>query len=306
MTKIGYIGLGIMGRPMAENLLKAGHNVVVWNRTAEKAEPVLDAGAEWADSPADVAASSGIVCVNVTATADVEHVLFGDRGIVAGNPGDTADMTVIDHSTIDPGATRRFAERLAEQEIQMLDAPVSGGDTGAKAGTLSVMVGGKREAFDRCEAVLDVNGGRVTYCGASGSGQATKACNQVLCAGNLVAVCEALALAAREGLDLGTTIEVTGAGAGGSWQLENLGPKIADGDMNPGFMIELLNKDLAIVAEAARRHGLTLPEAETAAGLFRAASSNGLGREGTQAVSRIIEMLGGFQFAEFDSGQKGA
>lgn len=298
MTRIGYIGLGIMGRPMAENLLKAGYEMVVWNRTAEKARPVLEAGARWAESPAEVAAASGVVCVNVTATADVEAVLFGERGIVAGNPGDTAELTVIDHSTIDPGATRDFAARLGEHEIAMLDAPVSGGDTGAKAGTLSIMVGGRAEVFERWEAVLAVNGGRVTYCGPSGTGQATKACNQVLCAGNLVAVCEALALADREGLDLGTTIEVTGAGAGGSWQLTNLGPKIAEGDMAPGFMIELLNKDLSIVAEAARRHGLTLPEAETAAGLFRAAAANGLAGEGTQAVSRVIEMLGGFRFGD--------
>lgn len=303
MSRIGYIGLGIMGRPMTENLLKAGYEVVVWNRTASKAEPLLEAGATWADSPAEVAAASGVVCINVTATVDVEAVLFGSRGIVEGNPGDTADMTVIDHSTIDPGATRDFAERLAEQEIDLLDAPVSGGDTGARAGTLSIMVGGKQAVFDRCKAMLDVNGGRVTYCGPSGSGQATKACNQVLCAGNLLAVCEALALAQREGLDLDTTIEVTSAGAAGSWQLANLGPKIAAGDMEPGFMIDLINKDLGIVTDAARRHGLALPELDTAAALFRAAASNGYGREGTQAISRVIELLGGFSFGQSGEGE---
>lgn len=298
MKRIGYVGLGIMGAPMAKNLARAGFEVVVWNRTASKADPVLDAGARWVESPAEVAAATEAVCVNVTATADVEAVIFGEEGLLAGNPGDTAGMTIIDHSTIDPGATRGFAERLLDEEIDLLDAPVSGGDSGARAGTLSIMVGGRREAYDRCLPILEVNGGRVTHCGPSGAGQATKACNQVLCAGNLLATCEALGLAKREGLDLGTTIEVTGAGAGASWQLSNLGPKIAAGDTAPGFMIDLLNKDLSIVADAARRHGLAMPGQDTAAGLFRAAAANGLGREGTQALCRIVEWLGGFRYAD--------
>ncbi len=297
MRKIGYIGLGIMGQPMASNLIEAGFELLVWNRTESKARPLLDRGATWCDTPAEVAVHSEAVCVNVTDTPDVERVIFGRGGIVEGNPGDTAGMVVIDHSTIDPGATRDFAQRLAEQEIDLLDAPVSGGDTGARAGTLSIMCGGKREVFDRCRGVLDAVGGTVTYCGPSGAGQATKSCNQVLCALNLLAACEALALARREGLDLATTIEVTRAGAAGSWQLANLGPKIAAGDDAPGFMIDLINKDLNIVAEAVRRHGLVLPGADIASAVFRAAGHEH-GRAGTQAIGRILERLGHFTYTD--------
>jgi len=298
MKHIGYIGLGIMGGPMAANLIDAGFELHVWNRTPSKADPLIEKGAKWCETPAEVAAHSNIVCVNVTDTPDVEAVIFGKNGIVAGNPGDTAGLIVIDHSTIDPGATRDFAERLSEYEIDLLDAPVSGGDTGAKAGTLSVMVGGKREVFDQCEDLFDAVGKTITYCGPSGAGQATKACNQILCALNLWATCEALALAKSQGLDLRTMIDVTSAGAGGSWQLANLGAKIADGDHAPGFMIDLINKDLSIVADSARRANLPLPGAELVAGLFRGASKHGHGRDGTQAIATMLERLGNFRYAD--------
>jgi len=297
MKRIGYIGLGIMGAPMAGNLLDAGYELVVWNRTRKKADPLIERGATWADNPAAVAKQAEVICVNVTDTSDVEHVIFGDHGIVAGNPGDTAGLVIIDHSTIDPGATRDFAARLKPYDIALLDAPVSGGDTGAKAGTLSVMVGGDRAVFDRCKPLLEVVGKTITHCGPNGAGQATKACNQVLCAVNLLATCEALALAKREGLDLHTTIDVTRAGAGGSWQLANLGPKIAEADMAPGFMIDLLNKDLNIVEQAARDHRLPLPAADLARALFRAAANQGEGRAGTQAISRVVQNLGGFEYS---------
>lgn len=298
MNRIGYIGLGIMGRPMAENLIDAGFELFVWNRTAEKAEALGEKGATVCESPAEVAVRSSKVCINVTATADVEEVIFGKQGIVAGNPGDTAGLVVIDHSTIDPAATRAFAARLGEYEIDLLDAPVSGGDTGAKAGTLSIMVGGKREVFDQCRSLFEAVGKTITWCGPSGAGQATKACNQVLCAVNLLGACEALALAKREGLDLATTIDVTSAGAGGSWQLANLGPRIASGDLDPGFMVELIAKDLGIVAEAAARHALPLPGATLATSLFHAAQANGHGRDGTQALSAVLERLGGFEYKD--------
>jgi len=297
MKKIGYIGLGIMGRPMAANIAAGGFELYVWNRTESKAEALTGEGATWCASPAAVAVHSEAVCINVTNTPDVEEVIFGKGGIVEGNPGDTAGLVVIDNSTIAPDATRRFAERLGEYEIDLLDAPVSGGDTGAKAGTLSIMCGGKREAFDRCKPVLEAMGKTITYCGPSGAGQATKSCNQILCALNLLATCEALALAKREGLDLDTTVEVTSAGAAGSWQLANLGPKIAAGDDEPGFMVDLINKDLDIVAEAYRRHGLVLPGTDLASGMFRAAGHD-FGAKGTQAVARIVERLGAFRYAE--------
>lgn len=296
MKRIGYIGLGIMGAPMAANLIKAGFELVVWNRTPQKAQPLVDAGATAAASPAELAATVEAVCINVTATDDVEQVIFGSGGIVEGNPGDTADLLVIDHSTIDPGATRDFAERLDAFGVHLLDAPVSGGDVGAHKGTLSIMVGGRREAFDRARPLFEAVGQTITHCGPSGAGQATKACNQVLVTSALLGVCEALALAKAEGLDLDTVIKVTTGGAASSWQLANLGPRIAQRDFDPGFMIDLVNKDLGIAGQVARAHGLPLPGATLVAELFRAAAANGHGRDGTQALAAVIEQLGGFRF----------
>ena len=293
MKRIGYIGLGIMGSAMAANLLKAGFELTVWNRTRSRAKSLLDAGARWAQNPAELAAAVEVVCINVTDTADVEQVIFGPRGVVEGNPGDIADMVIIDHSTISPAATRDFAARLAPQGIHLLDAPVSGGDTGARNGTLSIMVGGERDVFERCLPVLQAVGKAITHVGPSGLGQACKACNQILCAVNLLGVCEALALARKEGLDLEKMLAVTTAGAGGSWSLANLGPQIAGADMRPGFMIDLLNKDLKIVRRESEGLDLPLPATGLAAELFRAAAALGHGHDGTQAVSRVYEQLSG-------------
>ena len=296
MKRIGYIGLGIMGRPMAENLIDAGFELTVWNRTRSKADPLLERGASWADGPAALAAQVEALCINVTDTPDVEDVLFGEGGVIEADAADTDGLFIIDHSTISPAATRGFAERLAERNITLLDAPVSGGDKGAKAGTLSVMIGGPEEAFERCRPIFDAVGGNgegaITHVGPAGDGQACKACNQVLCAVNLVAVCEAMGLAAAEGLDLGKMLNVTTAGAGGSWALENLGPQIAAGDMSPGFMIDLINKDLGIVHDEAANQQLPMPGTHLAAELLRSAAAHGHGRDGTQALSRVFEMLG--------------
>ncbi len=297
MKRIGYVGLGIMGEAMAGNLVKAGFDVTVWNRTESKASRLREHGARWAGSPAEVAEVVEAVCINVTDTPDVEDVIFGRDGILKGNPGDTAELVIIDNSTINPEATRDFAGRLASDGIELLDAPVSGGDVGAMAGTLSVMVGGKEEVFDRCKSVFEAVGKTITYCGPSGAGQATKACNQILCALNLLGTCEAMALAVREGLNLEKMLSVTTAGAGGSWSLANLGPQIATGDMNPGFMVELLNKDLNIVHDEAKSLGLPLPGTHLVADFLRSLETAGFGREGTQALSRVIENLGGFRYA---------
>lgn len=298
MKQIGYIGLGIMGAPMARNLIEAGYSLTVWNRTASKAQPLLDAGAQWADSPAEVAEKVQAVCVNVTDTPDVEQVIFGKNGVLAGNPGDTAEFTIIDHSTISPAATREFAEKLTDHGVDMLDAPVSGGDTGAINGTLSIMVGGEQAVFDRCKPIFETVGKSIMLMGPNGAGQATKACNQILCAMNLLAACEAMALARSEELDVARMIKATSAGAGGSWQLANLGPKIAEGDMAPGFMVDLLMKDLGIVQGEAKRLNLPMLGTDTATNLFRAVQRAGFGREGTQALSRAIEMLSGLKYRD--------
>lgn len=295
--RIGYVGLGIMGAAMASNLLKAGYHLKVWNRSRDKMEPLIEQGAVAGASPADVASSVEIICINVTDTPDVEEVIFGDAGIVQEIRSlEDSSLIIVDHSTISPQATREMAARLKPQNISLLDAPVSGGDIGAKNGTLSIMVGGSEAAFGKVRPMLEAVGKSITYMGPSGSGQATKACNQILCALNLLGTCEAMALAVKEGLDLKKMIEVTSAGAGGSWSLANLGPQIAENDMNPGFMIDLLNKDLGIVQQESEALKLPLEGTHLVTALLQIAASQGFGGNGTQALSKVIESKGGFQY----------
>ena len=289
---LGYVGLGIMGGAMAANLLKAGYAVRVWNRTPGKMEPLVEAGAVACASPAEVAAKASVVFVNVTDTADVEQVLFAVAGIAAG-ADEKRGLIVVDHSTISPVATQRFAERLEPYGITLLDAPVSGGDTGAKAGTLSIMVGGPPEVFEEVLPVLEVVGGTITHVGDVGAGQVCKACNQVAVLGALLGTAEAIALSRQLGLDPEKMLEVVSQGAGSSWQLANLGPRIIAGDFAPGFFVDYLLKDLAIVQDAARHAGQPLPIAALGEQLLRAASARGDGRAGTQAVARVIDAMGG-------------
>jgi len=286
---IGFIGLGIMGQPMAGHLLAAGYPLFVHSRTRSKAEPLLARGATWCDSPADVGRHCAILITMVTDTPDVETVLFGPQGAAESLP---RGAIVIDMSTISPAGTRALAARLAERGITLLDAPVTGGDVGARNATLTIMVGGDAGAFQRVRPVLEKLGRRIAHVGPSGSGQMLKACNQVLCAVNMIAVCEALLLARRSGLDVNLTIETLASGAGGSWALRNLGPRIAAGDLNPGFMIRLIQKDLRIVQAAAEALHLPLPGTALAQQLFRAVEAEpGGGRLGTQAMIRAFEKL---------------
>lgn len=292
--KLGYIGLGIMGLPMARNLMDAGYELVVWNRTATKAAPLAERGATLADSPADLAASGvDVIFLNVTDTPDVEAILFGEQGLAGAAPAGTI---IVDHSTISPDATRDFAKRLAEQGVDFVDAPVSGGDVGAQAGTLSIMVGGRSDAVDRVMPMLEVVGKNIVDLGEPGLGQVCKACNQVAGMVTLLGVCEALALAKQSGLSMDKMIQVVGGGAAGSWQLTNLAPKIAAGDHEPGFMIDLVNKDLKIALEAAQRLGLPLEATTHVADLFKQVAEQGGGRLGTQAVAKALENAGGFTF----------
>ena len=294
IRRVGYVGMGIMGAAMARNVLKAGFELTIWNRTASKCRPLADEGATVAESPADMAASGpDVICTNVTDTPDVEQVIFGDGGIA---DRAKAGLIVVDNSTISPKATQRLASRLAEQKVDLLDAPVSGGDVGAQKGTLSIMVGGPNTVFQRCLTVLEAMGKSIVHVGPAGMGQTCKACNQICVTLTLLGVCEALALARRSGLDLAKMIQVVSGGAAGSWQLENLGPKIAEADHNPGFMIDLVLKDLALVAESARQ--LKLPLTGTALGesYFRAIQADDGGRLGTQAMAKAIEKLGNFNF----------
>ena len=230
-------------------------------------------------------------------TPDVERVLFGDDGIASSAAEKINGLIVVDHSTICPVATRRFAERLADSGVALVDAPVSGGDVGAREGTLSIMCGGDREPFQRVRPLLEVVGKSVTHLGPAGSGQACKACNQIAGAAALAGACEALALAKANGLDLRQVVDVVSAGAAGSWQLANLGPKIAAGDHAPGFMVDLMLKDLRLVAGAADENGLRLPVSSLVETLLRATSEAGDGSQGTQALASEYERLGDFSFA---------
>ncbi len=288
---LGFIGAGIMGRPMAGHLLRAGHPLFVFTRTREKARPLLDAGAIWCQTPASVASQASLLLTIVTDTPDVEQVLFGENGAAAAlRPGSCA----VDLSTIAPAAARSAAERLAAQQVEFLDAPVTGGEVGAQNAALTIMVGGTQAAFERARPVLAVLGKRIVHVGPSGSGQALKACNQVLCAVNMMGVCEALLLAERSGLDLGNAIETLSSGAGGSWAWSTLGAKIAAGDLDPAFMIKLIQKDLRIVQTAAQNAKLPIPATALAQQLFRAVEATpGGGELGTQAMIQAYRALAG-------------
>ena len=294
IKSVGYAGMGIMGAAMAKNLLKAGFDLTVWNRTASKCRDLTDQGAKVAESPAAMAKEGlDAICTNVTDTPDVDEVLFGRNGIATAA---RSGLIVIDNSTISPVTTQRFAKQLGAKGVDLLDAPVSGGDVGARQGTLSIMVGGPEAAFQRALPLFEAMGKTISHVGGSGSGQVCKACNQICVTLNLLGVCEALALARASGLDLAKMIQIVSGGAAGSWQLANLGPKVAAGDHAPGFMIDLVLKDLALVAESARQ--LKLPLTGTALGesYFRAIQADDGGRLGTQAMAKAIEKLGNFNF----------
>jgi 3-hydroxyisobutyrate dehydrogenase len=241
----------------------------------------------------DVATNSDVVITIVTDTPDAERVILGENGVIlGGRPG----QVVIDMSTISPEATRRMADELKKKEMTMLDAPVTGGEIGAINGTLTIMVGGDRKTFEETLPILQAMGKKVIFAGPSGAGQTIKLCNQVLCAVNQVAVSEAVMLAAKAGADLSTMLEVTTSGAGGSWALENLGRKVVAGDLKPAFMIRLMQKDLALVMELARKVDLPLPGTVLANQLLRAVEAEAGGKElGTQAMIKAYERLASFK-----------
>ena len=283
---IAFIGLGIMGLPMAGHLLAAGHRLTVHTRTKSKAQLLLDRGASWAVTPAEAARSADVVFTCLPDTPDVEAVLLGHDGVLAAA---RAGLVVVDHSTISPSATRSMAAALAGRGAALLDAPVSGGDVGARNAALSIMVGGDEAAFARVRPLLAHTGKTITHCGPSGSGQLTKLVNQVLVTITNLAVCEALTFAKASGLDLTNTIAAVGGGAAGSWQLTNLGPRMAAGDFAPGFMIKLQQKDLRLVEEAMREVGTDLPALQLVKRLFDQAGEEGRGDEGTQALFAVVE-----------------
>src|SRR6516162_859862 len=283
---IGFLGLGIMGLSMAKRLLEAGHKVTVHNRTASKAAPLVALGATQAATPREAAKGSEIVIAIVTDSPDVEAVLLGKDGAVHGAE---KNALFIDMSTIAPETARKVGRALREKGVAFLDAPVTGGDIGAREGTLSILVGGERSDLERAREVFTIMGKRITHCGPQGAGQTVKACNQILCALNMMGICEALSLARLNGIDQTLVVEALSAGAGGSWALEKLGSRVAKGDFNPGFMVDLIQKDLRIVQDAARRVGLPVEGTALAQRLFGDNQARGEGRLGTQAMYKALE-----------------
>jgi 3-hydroxyisobutyrate dehydrogenase len=289
---VGVVGTGIMGAPMARNLAKAGFSVIAYNRTRARAEALAADGVRVADSIAQVGREASVVITMVPDTPDVLGVVEGPGGLAESM---ARGSLLIDMSTISPAETRALATRMAHRGIAMLDAPVSGGSWGAQQGTLAIMVGGSPDAFRRAKPVFEAMGKTITHLGPSGAGQTTKLVNQILVAGTCSAVAEALVFAAANGADLLKTIEAVAGGAAGSWQLSNLGPRMAKGDFAPGFMVRLQQKDLRLVSEAAQEAHVPLLVANVARQYYTALEAGGLGEEGTQAIIKAVEKLAGVE-----------
>jgi 3-hydroxyisobutyrate dehydrogenase len=295
LKRIGFIGLGIMGGAMSVNLLKAGFPLTVWNRTPEKMRPLLEAGAKPVKSPKEVAERSDIVIDMVTDSKDVEEVLLGKEGVIHGaRPG----TIVVDMSTISPIVTKEIAKKLGEKGIRMLDAPVSGGDIGARNATLSIMVGGDAETYEECLPVFQAMGKTITYIGGHGDGQVCKAVNQILVGVNVLGVAEALMFAHKAGVDMDKVLAAVSGGAAGSWQLANNGPKMLKGDYAPGFKVKDYIKDLRIIMETAAETKTPLVETAVVQQMFRNLDAEGLRDKGTQAVIVAVEKLAGRKLAK--------
>lgn len=289
---IAFIGMGIMGKPMAINLKKAGHTVYVHGRRPESMEEPARAGCVPCPSSADAASRAEIIIIMVSDTPDVEQVIFGDTGVIHGaRPG----SVVVDMSTISPTATRRFAAELAQQQIDMLDAPVSGGEIGAIQGTLSIMVGGKPEVFQRVKPVFEAMGKNIVHVGDHGAGQVAKACNQIVVAVTIEAVAEALLFARKNGVDPAKVREALMGGFAGSRILEVHGKRMLDNDYKPGFKTRLHQKDMNIVMQTARELGLALPGAALVMQHLNALMGTGGAELDSAAVMKIVERASGME-----------
>jgi len=283
---IGFVGIGVMGRSMAGHLLTAGYPVHVFNRTKEKAQALLDRGAVWQGSAGDVAAVVDVVITIVGFPQDVEAVYLGDGGIVErAKPG----ATVIDMTTSSPDLAVRIYESAKAKGIAAIDAPVSGGDIGAKEARLSIMVGGDSDAFEKMKPIFEVMGKNIVLQGGAGAGQHTKMSNQVAIASGMMAICEAMAYAKKSGLDPETVLKSIGSGAAGSWSLTNLAPRILKGDYAPGFFVKHFLKDMRIAIESAESMKLELPGLALAKQLYDRLAASGGENDGTQALFKLYE-----------------
>jgi 2-hydroxy-3-oxopropionate reductase len=287
---IAFVGLGIMGGPMAENLLDAGYTVIGHNRSQEPVEEHVAAGGEAAATPAEAASRADVTITCLPDSEVVAEVMRGDEGVLAGVDG--GDV-VIDTSTISPMVTEELAEEVRERGARLLDAPISGGEEGAIEGTLSIMVGGEEATLDRCRPILEAMGETVTHCGDSGAGQVTKACNQIVVAGTMEAVSEALVFAHKADADLEAVVDAISGGAAGCWTLDYRAPRMIRGNFEPGFFADYQYKDLRIATDAGEAYGSPMPATELVHEMYKSMVETGRGRDDNSGVMQVIEDLAG-------------
>jgi 3-hydroxyisobutyrate dehydrogenase len=287
-TRVGWIGTGVMGRWMCQHLMTKGYKATVYNRSKDKAGPLLDAGAAWATTPRKVAEQSDVVFAIVGFPKDVREVFLGADGALAGSKSGTV---LVDMTTSEPSLARDIYDAAKAKGIFSVDAPVSGGDVGAKNAALSIMVGGDADVIAAVQPLLECMGKTIVHQGGAGAGQHTKMVNQILIASNMVGVCEALLYGFRAGLDLKTVLQSVGVGAAGSWSLNNLGPRIIDRNFEPGFFVEHFIKDMGIALDESKKMGLVMPGLALANQLYLAVQAQGLGRKGTHALMLALEHI---------------
>ncbi len=290
--RVGYIGLGLMGKPMARNILRAGFSLVVHNRSRAAVKELVAEGAKEAFSPAEVAAQVDVVITNLPDSPDVERVALGKDGVIEAA---RERLIFMDHSTIKPETARRIAEVLGAKGVDCLDAPVSGGDVGAQQGTLTIMVGGPSEALERVRPILEAEGRSITHIGGPGAGQIAKAANQIMVAAQMVAMAELLLMAQKAGADPRKVVQAIRGGAAGCWTLDNKPPRLFAGDRQPGFKAYMMAKDLGIVLDTARTYGMPLPVTAVNAQLFNAMLEMGMADLDNSAVIGVLEKLAGVE-----------
>lgn len=280
---IAFIGTGVMGASIVKHLLKAGHNLTVYNRTKSKTEELVNLGAKWAATPAEASKGQDIIFTMVGYPKDVEEVFTGEQGIFhTATPGAIA----VDMTTSEPSLAKKLFEIGHDKGIHMVDAPVSGGDVGAQNGTLSIMVGGEKEIFDQLRPILETFGTNIVYHGPAGAGQHAKMCNQIVIASGMIGVCESMAYGLKAGLSMEDVLKSITSGAAGSWSLSNLAPRMLKGDLEPGFYIKHIIKDIKIAIDEAERMNLQLPGLTLAKELYVELEKRGYGEKGTQALIR--------------------
>ena len=288
--KIGWVGTGVMGRWMCQHVMDLGYTAMIFTRTKSKADPLLKAGATWADSPAEVAESSDIIFTIVGFPEDVRQVYLGENGILTMAK---SGSIVVDMTTTEPSLAIEIHQAARAKGVSSIDAPVSGGDVGAREARLAIMIGGDQEAVDAIHPLFEAMGQNIVYQGEAGSGQHTKMCNQITISGTMIGVCEALLYGAKAGLDLEIMLSTISKGAASCWSLDNLAPRVLKRNFDPGFFVEHFIKDMGIALDEAKRMGISLPGLSLVHQLYLATQAQGHGRLGTHALMLALEKLSG-------------